>query len=60
MGEQAAGRLWEWYGVQLPMLVVRSLHTRQAMLMERRLCLTKLGVVMEDDFAFLVLGVFWR
>jgi hypothetical protein len=42
------------------MLVVRSLHTRQAMLMERRLCLTKLGVVMEDDFAFLVLGVFWR
>ena len=29
-------------------------------LMSFRLCLTKLGVVREEDFPFLVLGVFWR
>lgn len=57
VGEQAAGRLWQRDGAELFVLAVGC---RGVNVTDNRLCLHKLGLVLEEDFTFVVLGVFWR
>ena len=60
MGEQGEGGLWKWDGAQLSLLAVGHTHVVRRELADDRLCLVKLGAVQKEDYAFLVLGVFWR
>lgn len=56
MGQQAKNRLWEWDGVQFLVLAVSQPRN----VTKTRLCLVKLRVLQKEDYAFLVLGVFWK
>jgi hypothetical protein len=60
VGEQGEGGLWEWNGAQLSLLAVGPTYLVHGILADDRLCLVKLGAVQKEDYAFLVLGVFWR
>lgn len=60
MGEQREGGLWEWDGAQLSLLAVGPTYFISSEVADGRLCLVKLGAVQKEEYAFLVLGVFWR
>ena len=60
MGEQGEGGLWKWDGAQLSLLAVSPTWPVIKEVADDRLCLVKVGAVQKEDYAFLVLGVFWR
>ena len=47
-------------GAQLSLLAVSPTYLVHGIVADDRLCLVKLGAVQKEDYAFLVLGVFWR
>lgn len=64
MGESIANRLWQWYGVEFPVLVVSiglSLDLPGRLTnVTTRICLERTGVVQDSDHTALVIRVFWR